>query len=175
MLQALNGLTLAGCDVIVMPCNTVHYFYDFLTTKLNVPILHIVDSVIEELKNLKISPGKVGLISTYTTRDFKIYDKRMNSLGWEIIYPSEYEIKELVMPAISSVKGNDVISSYKPFLQVANSQLSRGAKIIILGCTEIQIGLNAGPITENQLPLIDSVDCLARYSIAWYRNFQAIK
>jgi aspartate racemase len=170
MKKGLNGLISAGCEAIVIPCNTAHYFYNELGQEISIPIIHIVDSVNEYLKKEKIKPCKVGLISTFTTRNFKIYDERMNKLGYEVLHPNDDEMNDLVMPAIDMVKGNDPKSAQKPFLKVADSLISQGAELVILGCTEIQIGINSGPIEVIDLPLIDSVDCLAYSAITWSKN-----
>ena len=49
--QGILGLKNAGCEHIVIPCNTAHFWYDRMN-KLGVPITHIVDSVAKELNSL---------------------------------------------------------------------------------------------------------------------------
>jgi aspartate racemase len=42
---------------------------------------------------------------------------------------------------------------------------ARGAACVVLGCTEIPLGIQAGP--EPALPVVDTIDALARAAIAW--------
>jgi aspartate racemase len=41
---------------------------------------------------------------------------------------------------------------------------------VVLGCTEIPLGIQAGPWQSLGIPLIDTIDALARASIAWARG-----
>jgi aspartate racemase len=46
--------------------------------------------------------------------------------------------------------------------------VSRGAKAVVLGCTEIPLGIAAGPPLP--FPVCDSIDALARAAIGWARG-----
>jgi aspartate racemase len=67
------------------------------------------------------------------------------------------------------VKTNRPADAYQPLVEVVNSLANRGALAVVLGCTEIPIGIQAGPADALHVPLIDTVDALARASIAWAR------
>jgi len=41
----------------------------------------------------------------------------------------------------------------------------RGARAVVLGCTEIPLGISAGPALP--FPVADTIDALARAAIAW--------
>ena len=43
--------------------------------------------------------------------------------------------------------------------------LARGARAVVLGCTEIPLGIGAGPALP--FPVADTIDALARAAIAW--------
>jgi aspartate racemase len=38
---------------------------------------------------------------------------------------------------------------------------------VVLGCTEIPLGIQAGPWQNLNVPLVDSIDALALAAIAW--------
>ena len=44
------------------------------------------------------------------------------------------------------------------------------ARAVVLGCTEIPLGIQAGPWQSLGVPLIDTIDALARASIVWARS-----
>ena len=71
-------------------------------------------------------------------------------------------------PAIAAVKANRVSEAYAPFAEVVDSLASRGAAAVVLGCTEIPIALQAGPPLD--VPVIDTIDALARAAIGWARG-----
>ena len=72
-----------------------------------------------------------------------------------------------VTPAIAQVKANHVADAYEPLAEVVRSLKARGATAVVLGCTEIPLGIQAGPAHPLGIPLIDTIDALARAAIAW--------
>jgi aspartate racemase len=69
------------------------------------------------------------------------------------------------MPAIDQVKANRVAEAYAPLAEAAMALVARGARAVVLGCTEIPLGISAGPPLP--FPVADTIDALARASIAW--------
>ena len=74
----------------------------------------------------------------------------------------------LVSPAIALVKANRPADAYAPLAEVVRSLIQRGAASVVLGCTEIPLGIQAGPAPD--VPMIDTIDALARAAIAWARR-----
>lgn len=46
MVEEAHRLVSAGADVIVLPCNTAHYFYDELSRATGVPIINIITETV---------------------------------------------------------------------------------------------------------------------------------
>ncbi len=76
----------------------------------------------------------------------------------------------LVLPAIAAVKANHVPEAYAPLAEAVQALRGRGAGAVVLGCTEIPLGLQAGPHGTLGMPLIDTIDALARAAVAWARG-----
>jgi aspartate racemase len=72
-----------------------------------------------------------------------------------------------IMPAIDAVKANRVTEAYAPLAAAALALVERGARAVVLGCTEIPLGIAAGPALP--FPVADTIDALARAAIAWAR------
>jgi aspartate racemase len=51
--------------------------------------------------------------------------------------------------------------------EVVNDLAARGSAAVVLGCTEIPLGIQAGPSAGLKVPVIDTIDALARAAIAW--------
>jgi aspartate racemase len=79
-------------------------------------------------------------------------------------------MQRLVSPALAAVKANRVAEAFAPLAEVVGSLARRGARAVVLGCTEIPLGIQAGPWEALGVPLIDTIDALARASIAWARD-----
>jgi aspartate racemase len=56
-----------------------------------------------------------------------------------------------------------------PRLRVVNSLAARGVTAVVLGCTEIPLGILAGPADALDVPVIDTIDGLALAAIGWAR------
>ena len=173
LLRGINGLRHAGCGAIAIPCNTAHGWYDLLQEAASLPILHIVDAAAEELHRFGISPTTIGIMGTQATLEMRLYQDRLERQGWRCIVPSCDEMTQLVSPAIAAVKANRVDEAYVPLAQVVNRLAAQGAAAVVLGCTEIPLGLGAGPHQALHAPTIDTIDALARAAIAWARRPEA--
>ncbi len=163
--RGLEGLERAGAGAIVIPCNTAHGWYEAMRDATSLPILHIVDAAAMELARLGVPAGKVGLMGTAATLAMKLYQQRLDARGYQVIEPSEAEMARQVTPAIAKVKANRVVDAYAPLAEVARGLIARGAQAVVLGCTEIPLGVAAGPALP--FPVCDTIDALARAAIAW--------
>ena len=166
LLRGIAGLRAAGCGTIVIPCNTAHGWYDEMVGAAGCPILHIVDAAAADLARLSIAPGPIGLMGTAATLAMGLYQDRLAGAGWTCLTPPEDQMQRLVSPAIALVKANRVADAYAPLAEAARALAARGARAIVLGCTEIPLGLAAGPTETLGAPLVDTIDALAREAIA---------
>ncbi len=170
LLRGIAGLRRAGCGAIAIPCNTAHGWYDEMQAEAGCPILHIVEAAAAELWRLGIVGGIVGAMGTQGTLDMRLYQDRLGGLGWDCLTPTPAEMQRLVTPAIALVKANRVAEAYPPLAEAAQSLAARGAVAVVLGCTEIPLGLQAGPAESLGVPLVDTIDALARAAIRWARG-----
>ena len=167
LLRGINGLRAAGCGAIAIPCNTAHAWFEPMMQTAGVPILHIVDAAATDLRRLGITGGTIGVMGTSLTLAMQLFQDRLGAQGWDVIEPDLVQMERLVTPAIASVKANRVTDAYQPIRQVINSLASRGATAVVLGCTEIPLGIQAGPANELDVPVVDTIDALARAAIIW--------
>lgn len=170
LLRGIAGLRRAGCGAIAIPCNTAHGWYEAMLAEAGCPILHIVDAAAADLHRARIATGAIGVMGTAGTLAMRLYQDRLERLGWDCLVPGEDEMQRLVGPALAAVKANRVAEAYAPLAEVVGSLKRRGAQAVVLGCTEIPLGIQAGPWQSLGIPLIDTIDALARASIAWARD-----
>jgi aspartate racemase len=169
LLRGIDGLKAAGCGAIAIPCNTAHGWLEPMVRQSGIPILHIVDAAATDLRRVGITHGTIGLVGTAGTLAMRLYQDRLGAQGWDIIEPDPAQMARLVTPAIASVKANRVAEAYQPLAEVVNSLAARGAKAVVLGCTEIPLGIQAGSAEALRVPVIDTIDALARAAILWAR------
>jgi aspartate racemase len=162
LLEAIQMLKNAGCDHIVIPCNSAHFWYDDLI-KMGVSITHIVDSVASELRNLNVDNQTIGVMGTQGTIEFGIYQNRLTQQGWDCIVPTKEEMDTLVQPAIDMIKGGKIGQAHDMFITVIDSLIARGARAVVLGCTEIPLAVREE--SSNSIPLVNSIDSLVKVAI----------
>jgi aspartate racemase len=160
----VRGLMNAGCSYIVIPCNSAHFWYSQLS-EISVPILHIVDSVAEELKSLNISGKKIGILGTQGTIESGLYQYHLNKQGWECIIPTKQEMAGLVTPAIALIKANKIAKSQPMLIKTIHSLIDRGAEAIVLGCTELPLSIKTK--SEEGIPIVNSIDSLVTAAITY--------
>ena len=165
LLRGIRGLEAAGAGAIAIPCNTAHGWYDAMQEATRLPILHIVDAAEAELLRLGVTPGPIGLMGTAGTLAMRLYQERLDARGWTCLVPTEGEMASLVTPGIAEVKANRIAEAYPPLAEAARLLHARGARAVVLGCTEIPLGIAAGPALP--FPVCDTIDGLARAAIAW--------
>jgi aspartate racemase len=167
LLHGINVLRQAGAGAIAIVCNTAHHWYEPLQQAAGVPVLHIVDAAADDLRSACVAPGRIGLMATAATLRMRLYQYRLATLGWDCVVPDEAQMSNLVNPAIAAVKANHVTEAYAPLARVVNSLAESGASAVVLGCTEIPLGIQAGPADGLAVPVVDTIDSLARASIRW--------
>jgi len=160
----VRGLMNAGCSYIVIPCNSAHFWYSQLS-EISVPILHIVDSVAEELKSLNISGKKIGILGTQGTIESGLYQYHLNKQGWECIIPTKQEMAGLVTPAIALIKANKIAKSQPMLIKTIHSLIDRGAEAIVLGCTELPLSIKTK--SEEGIPIVNGIDSLVTAAITY--------
>jgi len=162
LIEGVQALKYSGCDLIVIPCNTAHFWFDELS-KLNVKIIHIVDSVIHALQDVNVVDSTIGVIGTQATIEFGLYQYMLNKSGYNSMVPTKEEMDKLVQPAIDLIKGGSIIEAHPMLMTVVKSLINRGAKAVVLGCTEIPLAIKE--VEENGTPIVNSIDSLVKRAI----------
>jgi len=140
---AIN-LESAGAGFIIMSCNTAHYFIKDIQAHINIPILNMIKETVNFVKKNYPDVKRVGLLATTGTIYSGLYADEFKASDIEVIVPSEKTQEEAVMEAIYGKKGIKAKYILTPRLilkEVAELLLSKGAEIIIMGCTEIALVL----------------------------------
>ena len=150
--QAAVNLEKAGADFIVICTNTMHKVAPEIQREISIPVIHIAEATAEELKKNGIT--KVGLLGTKYTMTQEFYKSKLTEAGIAVVIPDEDGItvvndviyKELCLGIISK-------QSKQKFLSVIEDLQRKGARGVILGCTEI--GLLIGQ-EDTALPVFDT-------------------
>ena len=161
MQEGMRFLARSGADCIVIPCNTAHLWFETLQASVSVPILHIVESVIKDLRRQGVHEGKVGVLGTPGTLKMGLYQRYLRCAGYEPVIPTPEEIEKYCVVSILAVKANRMGDALGPVSEGIVSLQRRRAKAVVLACTELPIAIPHASRSEYKVVLSDSIDALA--------------
>ena len=139
-----------GADVLIMPCNTAHNYYDGISAAVSVPVLHMVRLTAQALVERGVK--KAGLLATDGTVRTGIYQKSFAGSGVELLTPDEAGQRAVMEMIYQGVKAGDMAFDAKPARQAMERLLAAGAEVLILGCTELPLAVKLYGI---DLPAVD--------------------
>ena len=169
LLAAIAFLNRAGVRAICIPCNSAHCWYAEMAAASTAPLLHIVQASAAQVRIKNPAARKVGVLSTLGTHRMGIYRQPLTELGFAVLAPSDDEFATLVSPGVALIKGNQLAEAEGLLSQAALRLRERGAEIIILGCTEIPIGMRRQLTAEPAL-FVDSNEALALAVIDFFQT-----
>jgi aspartate racemase len=173
MKNGIANLQRAGAKAIVIPCNTAHLWYEQLTACTVLPILHVVQAVIDQLRHQGVDRGLIGLLGTEVTLRLGLYQHMLEAQGYECITLRQDEIKRHCTQPILLVKTNCMGQAFEPAMQGVRLLQQRGADAVVLGCTELPLAIPHLQRSALGIPIADSLDALALASLDWYRSERA--
>lgn len=159
MIKSAIRLEVIGADVIVMPCNTAHYFYDEIVKYIDIPFINMIVETAEETKKLYANK-KIGLLATEGTCRAGIYDRVFNEYDLELVKP-DAEKEKYVMELIYGVKSGKSDVNLTNFLNVLNELKKQGVEAFILGCTELPVAFEMYDINEKYIDPTKILACSA--------------
>jgi len=136
MIPDAKRLEAFGADLIAIPCNTAHYFYDELARAVNVPILNIIEEAVKKLADEGVT--RFGLLATDGTVGSRTYQKYCASHGIECVVPDAAH-QAMVMELIYAQIKRGLPADMTMFSKITGHMCARGCERLILGCTELSL------------------------------------
>lgn len=159
MLDEARRLERTGADLIVIPCNTAHYFYEGLCSHLHVPMLNIIRETVLHLQRGGVKT--FGLLATEGTVRSDAYTRVCEPLGMRCLTPDEAGQAEISSLIYDVIKQNRPVDTGR-FFAVADALRARGCERIVLGCTELSLLKKQG---LDDAIFVDSLEVLAYRTI----------
>jgi aspartate racemase len=154
-------LQVMGAQILAMPCNSAHYWYQEISISVDIPLINMIEEVFRTVVNKGLN--RAGLLATNGTVAAGVYSKAASDV--ELILPDK-DMQEKVHGAIYSIKGaagQELLDIQADLLAAAEELKERGAEGIILGCTEIPIVINQNDVRD--LPVFDSTQVLVEATL----------
>ncbi len=135
IIKSIGRLAAFGADLVVLPCNSAHYFYPEVESHIEIPWINMLEAVAATLRMEGLK--KTLVLGGYITVVRKTYDKHM-----ETSYLDE-EGNGIVYDIIEAVKLNDSSLSLdlaqKLKKKIADHRETQAIDSVLLGCSELSI------------------------------------
>lgn len=159
MIEDAKRLESAGATLLVIPCNTAHYFYDGLQRSCSVPMLNIIEETVLHLARNGVA--HFGLLATEGTVKAGAYQSLCKAHGLKCTVPDKHDQAMLSEMIYGCIKQNRPIDQ-DAFDGIVSRMRAQGCQKLVLGCTELSLlkkqGLDDGLF-------VDSLEVLAYRSI----------
>jgi aspartate racemase len=161
--DGLRRLHAAGAELAVIATNTMHLLFDRLERDSPVPLLSIVDATARAIERAGLNT--VGLVGTRFTMEKPFYAERLAQRGIATIVPDavdRQDVHRVIMKELSLGILSD--ASRRAYLEVIDRLVARGARGVVLGCTEIPLLVRQ---EHTSVPLFDTTTLHAEEALAW--------
>ena len=154
----------AGADGILIATNSMHEVADRVRSAISVPFLHITDALGEVLRGDGLDT--VGLLGTSFTMERVFYTGRLKEkFGIHTLIPEKDERDEVHRVIYHELcRGVIKESSKALYLKIMDELVNKGARAIVLGCTEIGLLVGEG---DTDIPLYDTARLHAKAAVEW--------
>ncbi|MBR5369136.1 MAG: amino acid racemase [Lachnospiraceae bacterium] len=186
IVKTAKGLITQGAEVLLLACNTSHYYFEEIENALREETVVAGDvgksagetghkfkliNLIEETGKTVLEKGmtRVGVLATRGAVEGRVFDKYLTPMGIECVYPDpegQKVVNALIYDAVKA--GRDLSGKLADdYCKICKELFERGAQALILGCTEIPIAMKTAGIWErlSELIFIDSIEVLAKVGI----------
>jgi len=153
--EAARLLRQAGADLIAIPCNSAHGYYDAIQSAVDVPVLDMIALTAARIRRSFDEDTRVGTLAASATIRLGLYDRRYREVGLVPVNPTPVT-QDGVMAAVRAIKGGHRGADFR--LEAAIGEMVReGAQALVLGCTEIPLAVDAA---AQPVPVIDATEVL---------------
>lgn len=161
LVEGVMVLEAGGADFIAIPCNTAHAYLEAMREAVGIPVLDMIAAAVAAVRRDVPDARQIGILATTGTLTTGLYDRLLREAGSEPLHPKEAD-QASVMEAIHSIKAGN-IGPDERLERTAMTLVDLGARAIIMGCTEIPLGLD----TE-RLPVkvVDATQALAEMTLS---------
>ncbi|MDI9242765.1 aspartate/glutamate racemase family protein [Fusibacillus kribbianus] len=160
MVKSAVRLQGMGADVLIMPCNTAHYFYNQIVPFVDTPFLNMLEETAKEIKRRGIK--KVGLLATDGTCQSGVYKTVFDAAGIEMLSPSPVGQQAVMDVIYKGVKAGNLSIDLSGFNKAMDELFEAGAEVLVLGCTELPVAFELFHIDR---PNIDPTLVLAAAAV----------
>lgn len=172
MASMARRLVASGAQLLAMPCNTAHHYYEEVAMQVNVPFLNIIDVVANHFAHCQPRPMRIGMLASTAVQRIKLYDSGLNARGMQAIFPEEAWQDQLmnVIRAVKAGANND--EDLSRLADAAANLEGQGVDALLIACTELSaLGSTLASVNaQSRVPIFDAAQLLAEEIVRTAKN-----
>ncbi len=158
MVESAKRLVEQGADVLLIPCNTAHYFHSGVQAAVDVPVLNMPEICARYCAEKGFSC--VALLSTAGTVRAGIYEPYFKKLNIRLLHPTKVGIDNLMYLIYDEIKAGRTPHPERMYPELVALE-EQGAQAFLLACTELPLVFQDG----GRVPFVDPTRLLARAAV----------
>ncbi|MCW4014310.1 MAG: amino acid racemase [Candidatus Bathyarchaeota archaeon] len=162
LVETGQRLEKAGADLLIMPCNTAHYFHAKIQEQVGIPLLHMIRLSADYIAEKYPEVRKAGLLASDGTIASRLYHDSYAAKGIEIIIPDKSSQKDTMDAIYKYIKTGNLEKGEELLKRVSLELIQAGADTVLCGCTEVSIVLHDGDLS---VPVVDPLQVLAEEAV----------
>lgn len=160
IIEGLRRLESTGVDLIAIPCNTAHLYFDDLQRSIRVPLLHIIDETLDRLPG---EPCRTTFLGTPSTFEMGLYQDGIARKGHTFVFREEWQ--DAVNELIACIKTEpDDTRSAALWDALIRDVMDDSVQCAIIACTDLSVAAGETP----GLAIVESSRCLAEAVVKKY-------
>lgn len=161
--DSARRLEQAGATALVIGANSMHKVYDQVAQAVDIPVIHIADTVAVRMKANGVTSATV-LGTRYVVME-SFYRKRLVAHGITLLPPQIDEVEETDRIIYDELmQGKATRHAERAFKTMLTNMGQRGAQAAVLACTELDMVID---VDANVLPIYDGTRIHAEAAVDW--------
>ena len=165
LIAGAQTLEAAGADIVVIPCNTVHFFHKEINESVGIPVFNLIQETTAHVASKHYKT--VGLLCSESTNNTQLYQQCLQKQSISTISPSPHQQQSINKVIWNVLANSNNKVDVEVLRYIAHQQISMGAEALILGCTELPLVLQQSHI---DIPVIDTLQILSEAAVEFARS-----
>lgn len=164
LIESAQRLANAGAELLIMACNTAHYYAENIRAAVSIPLLHIAEISVAHIRAQLPQGSQIAIFATDGTHRARIYSAPLLAAGYVLPTLTPTQQTQLMQIIYAGAKQGKVRES-APQLQALIDAVPADA--YLLACTELPLFL---PYLSSTRPLLDPTQVLAEAALDYALN-----
>jgi len=168
LINMAQSLERSGADYLVIACNTAHHYLPAIKNNVSIPIISMIECVIDKLRD-NPSKHQVVLLASPAIQQIQLFEQRFAEAGYQIVYPDNLQ-QQQIFDAIKAVKAGEPLQQHRQHLlsiigsitDPESDSNNHDINNVVIACTELSVLLVGCELSNTVFTINDTAEELAK-------------